>query len=149
VQPVAPPVDDSGVSLSDRIAAADTGPTAPPADDSIDEIRNAAVEALEEARLLKGKPDIDTSQENDSPINDGPSVDVLDDPPKVDIDYSPSVEPPVRIPEADESDEEPKDDQVVESRYKRNSARLPRIGIEPGSSSDTIKNLRKQILHDD
>jgi hypothetical protein len=37
----------------------------------------------------------------------------------------------------------------VESRYRRNSAKLPRIGIEPGSSSDSISNLRKKIVSDD
>ncbi|VAV91364.1 hypothetical protein MNBD_ACTINO01-1784, partial [hydrothermal vent metagenome] len=44
-------------------------------------------------------------------------------------------------------DDEPTDD-PVESRYSRNSAKLPRIGIEPGSSSDTIANLRRQMTAD-
>ena len=52
---------------------------------------------------------------------------------------------------ADEDEEGEAEDFLprVESRYSRNSAKLPRIGVEPGSNSDTIANLRKQMTADD
>jgi hypothetical protein len=64
------------------------------------------------------------------------------------IDYQPTVQPRPKPskPAKDSGGEEVKE---VESRYRRNSAKLPRIGIEPGTSSDAIANLRKKIVSND
>ena len=65
-----------------------------------------------------------------------------------DWDYSPSAPHRPKVIAPSEEKEKAATAQV-ESRYKRNSAKLPRIGIEPGSSSDSISNLRKKIVSDD
>jgi hypothetical protein len=63
------------------------------------------------------------------------------------MDYSPSVPAP---PKAETVVEEETDEPVVvESRYARNSAKLPRIGIDASSASSAIANLRKQMTSDD
>ena len=71
--------------------------------------------------------------------------------PDLHIDYSPAVAPQPKAEVADEDEEGEAEDFLprVESRYSRNSAKLPRIGVEPGSNSDTIANLRKQMTADD
>ena len=67
------------------------------------------------------------------------------------MDYSPSV--PRKAPEPDveasvEADGEAADAEV-ESRYSRNSAKLPRLGIDPSTASSSIANLRKQMKTDE
>ena len=63
------------------------------------------------------------------------------------MDYSPSVPAPAKEAVLDE--ERLDQPAVVESRYARNSAKLPRIGIDASSASSAIANLRKQMTSDD
>ena len=131
-----PAASTGGTSLSDRIKAAEV-PSSLPEEDSLDAIRSEAMLALEEARSIKDQPQADEIK--DSINSDQKHVAVS----RPAMDYSPSVPAPVNVPEEDEKEEE--EDQPVESRYSRNSAKLPRLGIEPDSASDTIANLRKQM----
>ena len=64
-------------------------------------------------------------------------------------DYAPSVphRPKETVPAGPE-DAEPAEP-VVESRYRRNSAKLPRIGVEASQTSSAMANLRKTIVQDD
>lgn len=65
------------------------------------------------------------------------------------MDYSPSVPHPTPASEVgDENDDDAKPAEV-ESRYSRNSAKLPRIGIDPSTASNSIANLRKHMKQDD
>ncbi|MCL1600490.1 MAG: hypothetical protein M3112_02985, partial [Actinomycetia bacterium] len=65
------------------------------------------------------------------------------------LDYSPSVAAPVRTTdEVDEDDDEDEEEEMVQSRYSRNSAKLPRLGIEPAAASSAIADLRKQMTAD-
>ena len=114
-----------------------TGPSSsspPPETDSIDAIRREAMAALDQSRLSEDWTGDDV-EANGS--NGGPK-----------IDYGPSA--PHR-PKPSKSTEEADDGpaEVVESRYRRNSAKLPRIGIEPGTSSESISNLRKKFISKD
>ena len=60
------------------------------------------------------------------------------------------MEPPVRLAESTDDDDDDDDEPTpVESRYSRNSAKLPRIGVDASSASSTIANLRKQMTADD
>jgi len=133
-----------GTSLRDRIDAAETSDAAPPAD-SIDAIRDEAMRALEEARSLKDAPLVDADAEPASPepvSRESRSAAPI-------LDYSPSVPAPVRTTDEDEhEDEEEEEEEMVQSRYSRNSAKLPRLGIEPGAASSTIADLRKQMTAD-
>jgi hypothetical protein len=66
------------------------------------------------------------------------------------MDYSPSVPYPTHDDAIEASDPtEPEKPKEVESRYSRNSAKLPRIGIDPSSASSSIANLRKQLRSND
>ena len=134
-----------GTSLRDRIDAAENEPMSP-AEDSLDAIRDEAMRALEEARSLKdhSSTDPDTTLEISEMEPPGSTAPILD--------YSPSVPAPVSDADADadadesEGEEEAENlDDLVQSRYSRNSAKLPRLGIEPGDASSTIANLRKQM----
>jgi hypothetical protein len=138
------PVDPGeGTSLSDRIHAAENS-QATPEQDSLDAIRDEAMEALKEARALKDSSVVDQesepgTSEPERPVSKAPV-----------LDYSPSVPAPVKASEEpeDEDKDDDKDDEPVESRYSRNSAKLPRLGIEPGAASSTIADLRKQMTAD-
>jgi hypothetical protein len=148
------------MSLSERIAAASP---AHGSEDSIDAIRNAAIEALEEARAIKEQSFADRTTSVDPEVVPGAVEDapagatgtefpeaVRNGPPDVHLDYSPSVEPPVRLAESTDDDDDDDDEPTpVESRYSRNSAKLPRIGVDASSASSTIANLRKQMTADD
>jgi hypothetical protein len=142
--------DESEMSLSQRIAAANAGGA-----DSMEAIRSAAIEALDQARAIKDQSiagaadpqpsgwDVRDVQEEVEPI------DVHREP--IVMDYSPSVAPPVRHDELDDDDDDDDDVPVADekkSRYSRHSAKLPRIGVQPGLNSDTIANLRKQMTSD-
>ncbi|MFV1970473.1 MAG: hypothetical protein ACC683_05645, partial [Acidimicrobiia bacterium] len=132
---------DNGSSLRDRIDAVQETPT--PEGDSIDAIRQEAARALEEARSLRvttpGESVVETETAEPEPFA----------PPPV-IDYAPSVQAPARgdDDDEDEDDDDDEDEAPVESRYSRNSAKLPRLGIEPGSASSTIADLRRQMTAD-
>jgi hypothetical protein len=128
-----------GTSLRDRIDAAENSQEAPE-QDSLGAIRDEAMQALEEARALKESPMVDQGSYSDTSEPEGAvrQAPVLD--------YSPSVPAPVKASE--EPEDEEKDDEPVESRYSRNSAKLPRLGIEPGAASSAIANLRKQMTAD-
>ena len=130
-----------GTSLKDRIDAAEN-PQAAPADDSLDAIRDEAMLALEEARALKGQSSAPGTEASvDSEPEPAPAARPV-------IDYSPSAPAPSsHVDEGDDEDDDDSDD-AVESRYSRNSAKLPRLGIEPDSASSTIANLRKQMTAD-
>ena len=68
------------------------------------------------------------------------------------FDYRPSEPKPTPVVTAASFLNRGKDDddeEVVESRYTRNSARLPRIGVDPGRASSTIADLRKQMTADE
>ncbi|MCL1594372.1 MAG: hypothetical protein M3132_08485, partial [Actinomycetia bacterium] len=143
--------DIGGMSLSDRLAAAEAAEVvAGGADgieftddgDSIEAIRIEAMRALEEARVVREHARDDDAIETTDQQAESPVRPVLD--------YSPSVPAPVKSEATDSEDEDEDEDEpeLVESRYSRNSAKLPRIGIEPGSSSDTIANLRRQMTSD-
>jgi hypothetical protein len=87
--------------------------------------------ALQDTRTADGWPDTAPAAAADRPI----------------IDYSPSVPAPKRTDIVDDDDlPEPA---MVESRYRRNSAKLPRIGIDASTASAGIANLRKQMTSDD
>lgn len=102
--------------------------------DSIDAIRREAMAALDESRL---ENDWSGEEVAGNGTKGAPT-----------FDYSPSVphapKQPVATDEVVEHEVVP-----VESRYRRNSAKLPRIGIKPGSSSDSIAKLRKMIVSGD
>ena len=100
------------------------------------------MDALEEARALKDQSFADRHPESGEP-SEGSS-----EPPRFHIDYSPAVEPPPKD-KADAEDDASDEEAPVESRYSRNSARLPRIGVDASSASDTIANLRKQMTAED
>jgi hypothetical protein len=136
---VAEPAVLAGVSQSGAIGS-DGWPTGPPTStppqetDSIDAIRREAMAALDESRMSDEWTGDDTSA---SSGNGAPK-----------IDYKPSVQPRPR-PSKPSKDSDGDEVKEVESRYRRNSAKLPRIGIEPGTSSDAIANLRKKIVSND
>ena len=145
--PVAQVASDAGLSLADRIAAAEQEPST---DDSIEAVRNEAMIALEEARSIREES---FAESHPAVQDDSPSTDTVD--PAVPeasheeerpvFDYSPAVAPaPTPVEELDDDDED-EAEEPTESRYSRNSARLPRIGIEPGANADTIANLRKKM----
>jgi hypothetical protein len=110
-------------------------------DDSLDAIRNEARHALEEARSLK---DQQATEQGDELAHAEPAASSSYD---AVPDYSPSEPAPQRDTSDDDVDDEVEKD-PVESRYSRNSAKLPRLGIEPGSASSTIADLRKQMTAD-
>jgi hypothetical protein len=136
---IAEPAVLAGVSQSGAIGA-DGWPTGPPTStppqetDSIDAIRREAMAALDESRMS------DEWTGDDTPASSGNGA------PK--IDYTPSVQPRPK-PSKPAKDSDGDEVKEVESRYRRNSAKLPRIGIEPGTSSDAIANLRKKIVSND
>ena len=100
--------------------------------DSIDAIRREAMAALEHTRTQDGWG--------------ATNVDSADTPRPV-IDYSPSVPPkPKKVDVGDDEDDETA---FVESRYRRNSAKLPRIGVSAESAAGAIANLRKQMTSDE
>ena len=139
------PTDSSeGTSLRDRIDAAEaSGPAS--TEDSMDAIRAEAMRALEEARELKDGPRVDVAAEatGSEPVSSesAPAAPILD--------YSPSVPAPARTTdEVDEDDDEEEEEEMVQSRYSRNSAKLPRLGIDPGAASSAIADLRKQMTAD-
>ena len=145
--PVAHVASDAGLSLADRIAAAEQEPST---DDSIEAVRNEAMIALEEARSIREES---FDESHPAVQDDSPSTDTVDpagsevshEEERPVFDYSPAVAPtPTPVEELDD-DEEDEDEEPTESRYSRNSARLPRIGIEPGANADTIANLRKKM----
>jgi len=132
---------DEGTSLRSRIDAAEATESAP-GEDSMDAIRAEAMRALEEARELKDGPRADVAAEPTPPEPESTSAAPI-------LDYSPSVPAPVRTTdEVDEEEEEDEEEEMVQSRYSRNSAKLPRLGIEPGAASSTIADLRKQMTAD-
>jgi len=136
------PTPLAGISLRDRIDNAENS-EASSSEDSLDAIRNEAMSALEEARALKDRPVAETVDEVQV------SEDESAQPAKVVLDYSPSVPAPERVSDVDENQNgEMEESDPVESRYARNSAKLPRLGIEPGAASNTIANLRKQMTAD-
>jgi hypothetical protein len=140
--------DETEMSLSQRIAAANAG-----GGDSMEAIRSAAMEALDQARAIKGQPTSGTPDVQPSGwdvregTHDPQPINVQREP--VVMDYSPSVEPKVQddVLDDDEDDDVPAADER-KSRYSRNSAKLPHIGVQPGLNSDTIANLRKQMTSD-
>jgi hypothetical protein len=115
-------------------------------------IRSAAIEALGQTREITDQPFAGTSD----PQPSGWDVrDVQDEVEPIDVhrepiamDYSPSVAPPVRDEELDDEDDDVPAADEKKSRYSRHSAKLPRIGVQPGLNSDTIANLRKQMTSD-
>ena len=131
------PVATDGASLADRVAAADSGPQA--TEDSLDAIRNDAMHALEEARSINDQQSTVEPVDSDQVEPEVPSR------PVAPIDYSPSAPAPKSHSADEDLDEVDDAEQAVESRYSRNSAKLPRLGIEPGSASSTIADLRKQM----
>lgn len=124
-----------GASLRDRAGDAQVAETDSAEVDSLDSIRREALQALEETRSLRDTLGSD-------PVAD---PDPKAPPPAPVYDYSPSVQPPAKSAEEDEDEH---DEKPVQSRYARNSAKLPRLGIEPGSASSTIADLRRQINSD-
>jgi hypothetical protein len=138
---VEPTDSNEGTSLRDRIDAAEATESAP-GEDSMDAIRAEAMRALEEARELKDGPRADVAAEPTPSEPESTSGAPI-------LDYSPSVPAPVRATdEVDEEEEEEEEEEMVQSRYSRNSAKLPRLGIEPGAASSTIADLRKQMTAD-
>ena len=181
-------IPEDGISLADRVAAAETAEEAAQGD-SLRAVRNEAMEALQQARAEReeefarthagddlaetgggdhpadaevaeqGTPEglgwsdaANSDQQADAPGSLDTATEQEDVPAPATgedgasngyvFDYSPAVAPPTDDP----VDEEPDPDRAVsESRYRRNSARLPRIGIEPGKNADTIANLRKKM----
>jgi hypothetical protein len=136
---IAEPAVLAGVSQAGAIGADGwpTGPstsTPPQETDSIDAIRREAMAALDQSRLSGDwtGDDASTTSGNGAPK----------------IDYGPSVPRPPK-PSKPTKDSDGSQVEEVESRYRRNSAKLPRIGIEPGTSSDSIANLRKKIVSND
>lgn len=100
--------------------------------DSIDAIRREALAALEQARgdEVMARVSVPAAEANGGPI-----------------DYSPSVPHHTEVDIVDEDDlEKPA---ATESRYARHSAKLPRIGIDPSTTSSSFANLRKQMTSDD
>ncbi|MFO7699332.1 MAG: hypothetical protein R6W79_01835, partial [Acidimicrobiia bacterium] len=155
------PGDTDGLSLSARIAAADA---AGESGDSLDAIRSAAMHALEEARSIKQRSFVEThgpregaepSMVEDAVVDDAVAIDpgthvedeVVEPRHVVHMDYSPTVAPPPRHAQAEDVDES-EEPTRIESRYSRNSAKLPRIGVNPTNSTSTIANLRKQMTAD-
>jgi hypothetical protein len=67
------------------------------------------------------------------------------------MDYSPSVprKAPEPVAEADAEADGEEAEAEVESRYSRNSAKLPRLGIDPSTASNSIANLRRQMKSDE
>ncbi|MDA2980029.1 MAG: DivIVA domain-containing protein [Actinomycetota bacterium] len=100
--------------------------------DSIDAIRREAMAALEHTRTQDGWAATQVASA---------------DTPRPVIDYSPSVPPkPKKVDVGDDEDDETA---FVESRYRRNSAKLPRIGVSAASAAGAIANLRKQMTSDE
>jgi hypothetical protein len=131
-----------GTSLRDRIGTAE-GSGSAPAEDSMLAIRAEAMRALEEARELKDGPRADVAAD---PTPSEPVSPELTSAAPI-LDYSPSIPAPART--TDEVDEkEDEEEEMVQSRYSRNSAKLPRLGIEPDAASSTIAELRKQMTAD-
>ena len=108
--------------------------------DSLDAIRDEAARALEETRSIREAPATVDSAEPDRSEGTVP-------PETVKFDYAPSVEPPNRKKSIDSDDDE-RSTKPVESRYSRNSAKLPRLGLGPEAASSAIANLRKQMTAD-
>jgi hypothetical protein len=133
-----------GTSLRDRIGTAE-GSGSAPAEDSMLAIRAEAMRALEEARELKDGPRADVAAD---PTPSEPVSPELTSAAPI-LDYSPSIPAPARTTdEVDEKEDEEEEEEMVQSRYSRNSAKLPRLGIEPGAASSTIAELRKQMTAD-
>jgi hypothetical protein len=110
--------------------------------DSIDAIRREALAALQASR--SDGWDEPRAAEIPQEVFAGAAIE------RPTMDYSPSVPPPVHDSPADESDSAPDVRPAeVESRYSRNSAKLPRLGIDPSSASSSIANLRKQLKSND
>jgi hypothetical protein len=132
---------DEGTSLRGRIDAAQNPPPLP-SEDSLDAIRDEAMRALEEARSLKEQPEVEnaTASGTAGAGAEGSSAPILD--------YSPSVPAPVTTNDDDNAVDDEDLDGLVQSRYSRNSAKLPRLGIEPGAASSTIADLRRQMTAD-
>jgi hypothetical protein len=111
----------------------------------MDAIRDEAMLALEEARALKDETRID-DEPDPAPLETGSPESTSDGPV---LDYSPSVPAPVRTTDDTVEDhDEDEEEEMVQSRYSRNSAKLPRLGIEPGAASSAIADLRKQMTAD-
>lgn len=136
-------VPDRGFSLSDGLAEAadEVG------DDSIDAIRDTAMAALEEARALKDQSFAERFVTGESSDPGSPAGDPFAPSPAASVDYAPSDDPVPTFSFRDDDFEDGEDEfgEPVESRYSRNSAKLPRIGVDAHSSSDTIASLRKQM----
>ncbi|MDK1104167.1 MAG: hypothetical protein QGD93_11220, partial [Actinomycetota bacterium] len=128
-----------GTSLRDRIGAAQGGETGHEGSDSLEAIRLEAMRALVETQSLQG------ADTDDAAIDPGPREPA----PSPVYDYSPSVPAPKKAVEDDEKDEDEGGGELVENRYARNSAKLPRLGIEPESASSTIADLRRQMTAGD
>ena len=110
------------------------------------------MEALEEARSLKDQAFQQRPVDAPAPTFDqDPSSEPHSEPPRVELDYRPSVEPSSAVEAHDEAHDDEVEEKAapVESRYSRNSARLPRIGVDASSASSTIADLRKQMTVDD
>jgi hypothetical protein len=143
---VVPTDSADGTSLRDRIDATEATESAQ-GEDSMGAIRAEAMRALEEARELKDGPRTDVAVE---PTPSEPESSESTSAAPI-LDYSPSVPAPARTTdEVDEEEDEEgeEEEEMVQSRYSRNSAKLPRLGIEPGEVSSAIADLRKQMTAD-
>ncbi len=140
-----PEVVDPAASVGSPVADADT----------IEAIRREALAALKAART-----DDDWSAPRSAELTaestHAAETAVTEPEPTVaanTLDYSPSVPYPDPMDEAVEEptalsvadDEDEPIDEEVESRYSRNSAKLPRLGIDPSTASSSIANLRKHV----
>lgn len=115
-----------GGSLRERIDAAQMPVTRSDEEDSFEAIRRDAMHARDDIRALLESPDHETLTVSGVPIT-----------------YERASTPATEREGTEERSE------VVESRYSRHSAKLPRLGIEPDAASDTIAELRKQMTADD